>query len=211
MERELTEVFFGVWMSLCRESVAHIKSFHQTCQTSKSDHRRPRYTLKMPKNAKIGSDDLTLRGCSSVVNVGVFWLKVVLESYGPKDSSDTSCPQILTYMGEKMSKNWKLGKMAKIGPNFGPILAKTHATRSLIKSANMVRFSNGQCPRVRLVQGYLKKFWPTKSSNIRLRKCAKTVKKCQKTRKSRLTAKLWRAPRTLFAPAFFCSKLILNR
>ena len=44
----------------------------------------------------------------------------------------------------------------------------------------MVRFSNDQCPRVRLVQGYLKKFWPTKSSNIRLRKCAKTFKKCKK-------------------------------
>ena len=38
---------------------------------------------------------------------------------GPELSSDTSCTQILTYMGEKMRKNWKLGKMAKIGPNFG--------------------------------------------------------------------------------------------
>ena len=75
----------------------------------------------------------------------------------------------------------------------------------------MVRFSNDQCPRVCLVQGYPKKFWPTKSSNKRLRKCAKTVKKGQKTRKSRLTTELWRAPRTSLAPAFGSSKLILNR
>ena len=38
---------------------------------------------------------------------------------GPELSSDTSCTQILTYMGEKMRKNWKLEKMAKIGPKFG--------------------------------------------------------------------------------------------
>ena len=130
---------------------------------------------------------------------------------GPELSSDTSCTQILTYMGEKMRKNWKLGKMAKIGPNFGQILGKTHATRSLIKSAIMVRFSNDQCPRVRLVQGYLKKFWPNKSSNKRLRKCAKTVKKGQKTPKSGLTS--WLCGFTLppFLITFFGSKLILNR
>ena len=100
----MTEVFLGLG---CHnyEKVRHVKSFHQTCQTSKSDHKRLRYTLKMPKNAKIGSDNLTLRGYSSAVYDSVFRLKVVLESYGPKDSSDTSCPQILTYMGEKMSKN----------------------------------------------------------------------------------------------------------
>ena len=99
-------VFILVWeISNSHHLMYFIKTFHQTCQMSKSDHKQPRYVQKLAKNAKIGSDDLTLRGCSSVVNVGVFWLKVVLESYGPKDSSDTSCPQILTYMGEKMRKN----------------------------------------------------------------------------------------------------------
>ena len=81
--------FFEVWMSLCRESVAHVKSFHQTCQTSKLDHKRLRYALKVPKIAKIGSDDLTLRNCSSVVYDHVFRLKYVLEPSRPQEY----CPQ----------------------------------------------------------------------------------------------------------------------
>ena len=173
-----------------REKVRHVKSFHQTCQTSKSDHKWPRYALKRRKSGQKRQNGPNLTH-HKIRNFGpIVKRPMSLGPSGPELSSDTLCTQILTYMGEKMRKNWKLGKMAKIGPNFGQILGKTHATRSLIKSANMVRFSNDQCPRVRLVQGYLKKFWPTKSSNIRLRKCAKTVKKGQKTQKSRPTTQL---------------------
>ena len=102
-----------------REKVRHVKSFHQTCQTSKSDHKRPRYALKRQKSSKKRQNGPNLMR-RKIRNFGpiVKW-PMSLGPSGPELSSDTSCTQILTYMGEKMRKNWKLGKMAKIGPNFG--------------------------------------------------------------------------------------------
>ena len=102
-----------------REKVRHVKSFHQTCQTSKSDHKRPKYTLKRQKRGKKRQNGhkMTRR---KIRNFGpIVKQPMSLGPSGPELSSDTSCTQILTYMGEKMRKNWKLGKMAKIGPNFG--------------------------------------------------------------------------------------------
>ena len=86
-------VFILVWeISNSHHLMYFIKTFHQTCQMSKSDQNQLRYTLKVPKIAKIGSDDLTLQGCSSVEYVSVFLLKVVLklsrpQEYCPKKSA----------------------------------------------------------------------------------------------------------------------------
>ena len=102
-----------------REKVRHVKSFHQTCHTSKSDHKRLRYALKRGKKGQKRQN-----GCKmtrrKIRNFGpIVKRPMSLGPSGPELSSDTLCTQILTYMGEKMRKNWKLGKMAKIGPNFG--------------------------------------------------------------------------------------------
>ena len=102
-----------------REKVRHVKSFHQTCHTSKSDHKRLRYTLKREKKGQKRQKGRKMTP-RKICNFGpIVKRPMSLGPSGPKLSSDTLCTQILTYMGEKMRKNWKLGKMAKIGPNFG--------------------------------------------------------------------------------------------
>ena len=102
-----------------REKVRHVKSFHQTCQMSKSDHKWPRYTLKRQKRGKKRQNGHKMMR-RKIRNFGpIVKRPMSIGPSGPELSSDTSCTQILTYMGEKMRKNWKLGKMAKIGPNFG--------------------------------------------------------------------------------------------
>ena len=88
-----------------REKVRHVKSFHQTCQMSKSDHKRPRYTLKRQKmgQKRQNGPNLTHR---KIRNYGPIVKRLMsLGPSGPELSSDTLCTQILTYMGEKMRKN----------------------------------------------------------------------------------------------------------
>ena len=98
-------------MSLCHESVAHVKSFHQTCETSKSDHKWPRYTKKRSKTPKIwrtasGSAPIEQSFMNTFFGWNMFWNRPV-GIYSQNQNSSKSDNVALSKIFENVKMNEK--------------------------------------------------------------------------------------------------------